>query len=98
MKTKRLGNVSGAENLSALSALARKSGFTFQELMRVIRERSGISARQLSLQAGLSASYVSRMERGDFHPTLDNFVKMVDILECTDSEILFILQACYEDL
>lgn len=65
----------------------------FSILMRFLREREGISARQLSADAGLSASYVSKVESGAVLPTIESFAKIVSKLYTTDREISYLISS-----
>lgn len=65
----------------------------FGLLMRWQREKRGISARQLSSLAGLSPSYVTKMEKSELIPRVDTFLKMAKVLGLNDDEILFLLHS-----
>lgn len=60
---------------------------TTGEIVRFLREKRGLSGRQLSVNAGLSASYVSKVELGQIVPTLEAFGKIMRALGATDKEI-----------
>lgn len=64
----------------------------FQILMRFLRERKEISARNLSEQAGLSLSYVSKMEKGDVTPSVEVFSKIISNLDVSDVELIYLLK------
>ncbi len=51
------------------------------------REALGISARDLSLRVGKSASYVSKVEAGTLDPTLNSFAMLVDELSMNHYEV-----------
>ncbi len=68
-------------------------GVEFSQLMTKLRVRSGKSARALSIAAGKSQSYVSKMERGEFVPTVDTFARLVHELDCSDAEVLFLIRS-----
>lgn len=63
----------------------------FRVLMRFLRDRTGMSARGLSEKAGLSLSYVSKMEKGDVTPTVEVFSKIISQLEVTAPEIVYLI-------
>lgn len=63
----------------------------FSILMKFLRERQGISARQLSSSAGLSASYVSKVESGAVLPTIQSFAKVIENLSVTDRELGYLI-------
>ena len=63
----------------------------FSEALRDMRVEAGLSQRGLSLRAGMSESYVNRMEVGKRKPTRRLLRKLADALECgvDDEEQLF---------
>lgn len=63
----------------------------FSILMKFLRERQGISARELSARAGLSASYVSKVESGAVLPTIESFARLVSNLYTTDKEVAYLI-------
>ena len=65
----------------------------FPILIQGLRERSGLSAREAARQAGLSPSYVSKLEHGDHLPTLDRFAALMRVLGANDGEILLIVHS-----
>lgn len=76
----------------SLTLLAKNyHSHSFGTLMGLIRQRCGLSARAVSLECGLSPSYVSKMERDEYLPTLDRFSKIVETIGATDEEILFLV-------
>lgn len=77
---------------STITRLAQGSDYDFCRLMEALRNRQGVSARALSSAAGCSPSYVSKMERGEFLPTIDTFSRLVHSLGCTDLEIVFLVR------
>lgn len=77
----------------SIKALARyDEPNAFAQLMHALRVRKGVSARALSTEVGLSPSYVSKLERSEFMPSVDTFAKIVDALECSDAEIVFLVR------
>lgn len=69
----------------------------FATLMKFLRERAGISARQLSLEAGLSASYISKIENGSVLPTIQSFAKIIQKLDVSSFEIAYLLQSLVQE-
>lgn len=69
--------------------------FSLPELLKSLRVKRGMTARELSLKAGLSQSYVSKVESGSLSPTLDAFARIVQQLGCSDLEILFIVKSFF---
>ncbi len=77
-------------------SIATSVPISFHQTFQLWRTSKGMSARQVSLAAGLSASYVSKMEAGGIMPPIDTFMRLVKILGCNDKEILFLLGLTYE--
>jgi transcriptional regulator with XRE-family HTH domain len=65
----------------------------FAVLMKFLRERSGISARTLSTQSGLSYSYVSKMESGSVIPSVQVFSRILSNLDVTDTEMVYLIKS-----
>ena len=65
---------------------------SFGSLLASLRVRRGLSARALSEAAGKSPSYASKMERGEFLPTVDTFSNLVSVLGCTDAEVVYLIR------
>lgn len=57
------------------------------ELIRYARLRKGLSARALSLQAGLSPSYTGKLEAGEIEPSLRAFGRLVIALDLSEAEV-----------
>ena len=68
----------------------------FHLLLKFLRERSGVSARQLSMDAGLSASYVSKVESGEVVPSVLQFARLIRQLDASAFEISYLLTALCE--
>ena len=60
---------------------------TVGEAVREFREARKISRRQLRLQAGLSESYVGKVESGMIEPSLRGFAKIAACLKLKPGEI-----------
>lgn len=67
--------------------LHENSMITLGEAIRFARERKGVSARQVSQEAGLSPTYVSKVERGDMEPSLKAFGRIAIVLGLSDVEV-----------
>lgn len=52
-----------------------------------------MSAREVAKIAGLSDSYVNKVESGDLEPSLKNFVLIARALNMSDLEMLVILRS-----
>lgn len=70
---------------------------SFNQVVKFARTRSGLSARALSREAGLSDSYVSKVEAGDIKPNLEAFAKIAKVLNLNDKELLFMVRLIGED-
>lgn len=79
---------------TTLSQLA-STDLEFPKLMAKLRLRSGMSARALSTAAGVSVSYVNKMEHGEFLPSVDTFARLVRELDCSDAEVAFLIRALH---
>lgn len=64
-------------------------------LLRAYREAKGMSARELSVSAGLSASYCGKVEAGTMAPSFRAMAKIMYRLGMTNGEIgvLIVLEA-----
>lgn len=62
---------------------------TVAETIKHLRGRNNLSARALSLQAGLSASYVGKLEAGEIEPSFNAFARLALVLEMTPHEVFF---------
>ncbi len=51
------------------------------------RQAKGLSQEALSEKIGMSAKYLSSVERGKENPTLDTLIKLADALEVETSEL-----------
>lgn len=64
----------------------------FRALMTFLRSRKDISARALSEKAGLSLSYVSKMEKGDVTPTVEVWSKLIQQLDVQNEELVYLVR------
>ena len=62
------------------------------QYIKFLRDRENLSARQLSLDCGLSSSYVSKLENGVTIPTVVVFASIMRELKATNEEILFLMR------
>lgn len=58
------------------------SAITFGQLLRDVRIQAGLSQNALSARAGVSASYVNRLEVGKRTPKRRTLRKLADALDC----------------
>lgn len=70
---------------------------SLQSILRFVRQRAGLSARDLSLKAGLSAAYVNKLESGELAPSLKAFAALAKVLDLSAQEILFCVGLSQED-
>lgn len=60
---------------------------TVGSVVRAVRRARGLSARELSLRAGLSESYVGKLESDSLEPSLGSFARVASALQMTAAEI-----------
>jgi transcriptional regulator with XRE-family HTH domain len=60
----------------------------FATNLRRLRHAKGISQETLAYDADVDRSYISRLERGIPHASLDTIGKFVDVLKCEPAEFL----------
>lgn len=65
---------------------------TTGDFIRSKREGHGISRRALSIAAGLSGSYISKVEAGEIEPSFRAVAKIARELRFTSAEIVFLVQ------
>ncbi len=63
----------------------------FYDMLAYMRLRSGMSARKVSVAAGLSESYVSKVEKGGVVPSIEAFAAIVHTLGLNASEVALLL-------
>jgi len=66
------------------------------ELIKVKLTERSLSPRQLSLEAGLSPGYVSKV-LGGMSPSLGAFAALVEVLDCSQFEVLAMVRAAKFD-
>jgi transcriptional regulator with XRE-family HTH domain len=54
-----------------------------------LRSQRGMSARALSLKAGLSPSYVGKLEAGEIEPSVRSFARLARVLGMSPQEVFF---------
>lgn len=65
---------------------------TVGEVIRAARLAKGLSARRLSLEAGLSESVVGKLEAGNMQPSLHVFASIVCKLDLSPLEVVFLVR------
>ena len=68
--------------------IQKEARYRFGGKLREIRERKGVTLRELALQAGISESMLSQIERNRVSPSIDTLMRIVDLL-AIDMEYLF---------
>ena len=63
-------------------------GSTFGDKIRIVRERKGITLKEVAIKANVSESLVSQIERNKVSPSIDTLLAIVDALDI-DLEYLF---------
>lgn len=72
-----------------MTAADEEHALALPEVLREFRERRGLSKRALSQKAGLSASYVGKLEAGFIEPSIRVFALIALALELTSHEVFF---------
>ena len=54
-----------------------------------LRTKNNLSAKELSLRIGMSASYINRLESEGFMPSMEAIIKIVDVCGCTLEEFFY---------
>lgn len=62
------------------------------KVIRYLREKKSMSARAVSQAAGLSPSYVSKVESGSMEPSFKAFCRIAGVLGMTDGEVIFVVK------
>lgn len=73
------------------------SGSELSAAIRLCRNARGLSARRLSLNAGLSESVVGKIESGAMEPGLRVFAKLVEALDLSPLEIVLLVKCAGHD-
>jgi transcriptional regulator with XRE-family HTH domain len=60
----------------------------FGAIVRTLREERGLTQDQLAERAGVSATYIGFIERGDNVPTLTIILQIASALKVRSSELL----------
>lgn len=60
--------------------------------IKYLRERRKMSARQVSISAGLSPSYVGKVEKNEIQPSITGFYHICQVIGASDKEIVFLLR------
>ena len=69
------------------------SSLTLGDAIRFLRGKKGISARALSLESGLSPSYVSKIESGQIkEPSLEAFASIAKSLKMSEPEMITLVR------
>lgn len=73
----------------------RAEAITFSKAVALLREQQGLSQRALSQRAGLSPSYVQKIERGDVEPSFRTFSQLATALSMSSLEICVLVKSEY---
>jgi transcriptional regulator with XRE-family HTH domain len=68
--------------------LKKLQRYNFGEKLRTVRERKGLTLKEVAGHAGVSESLVSQIERNRVSPSVDTLLKLADVLDI-DYEHLF---------
>ncbi len=66
----------------------RRSDIQVAKAIRSLRQRSGLSQRQLALRMGVPRTYVSKIENEKATPTLSSLARLAGALEVTVPDLL----------
>lgn len=66
--------------------VSMRGGLAVGELLRILRERRGLSLRQLATQSGFSPSFISQVEKGQASPSINSLEKIAAVLDVTLAE------------
>lgn len=69
-----------------------KYDITLGNAIRFLRSNKNLSSRTLSSMAGLSPSYVGKLESGEINPSFDAFCAIAKALDISDNEIIFLVK------
>ena len=58
----------------------------FSQRLAQLRNKKGVSARDMSLSLGQNPSYINSIENGKAFPTMTNFFAICDYLDITPSD------------
>lgn len=61
---------------------------TYNLRLRELRERHGLSQRQVAKSLNVSPGAVARWESGDNKPTMDNLLALAALLDCSTDILL----------
>jgi transcriptional regulator with XRE-family HTH domain len=61
---------------------------TIGEVLREIRESHGLLLRHVAAELDVDASFLSKVERGDKKPTREQVVRLAQILNTSEKELL----------
>ena len=62
------------------------------DALRFKRIQKELSARQVSMMAGFSESYLAKVESGAMDPSFSAFCSIAKVLDFTDAEILYMVK------
>jgi len=75
----------------AVAVAEAASSLSVGGLLRFLRERQRLTAKEVSRRARLSPSYVSKVERGECEPSLRVFAAIARALGMTPLEVWFVV-------
>lgn len=60
----------------------------FGQVLREARQEHGLSQEQLALQSDIDRTYISKLEKGMYQPTLATIFALAEVLECSPAELV----------
>ena len=73
----------------------QEDALSLAEVLREFRQERGLSKRALSQRAGLSASYVGKLEAGEIEPSIKAFVAISRALKLSEREVMFCIRCAF---
>ncbi len=68
--------------------LTRKLREEIGENITTLRKKKGLAQVEVAVEAGLNASYYSKIERGEVNPSIEKLYRIIKALRTSSSEIL----------
>lgn len=65
-----------------MTRLRQPEGEVFGQRLRELRQKSGITQRDLAVASGLTEAYISNMENGFAVPSLTTILRLAVALDC----------------
>lgn len=83
--------------VAAATPASSRSEVQVAQAIRTLRQRSGLSQRQLALRMGVPRTYVSKIENEKATPTLSSLSRLADALTVSVPDLLNVCTPSRED-